>query len=207
VQLRFNTGLTGEDYVTRQAWRDATLARCPLHPRGGCAFGRHGTYKRVHPPGTRVARWYCRTGHCTFSLLPDHLAARFPGTLPEIERVVVAVEQAKSLEAAADALRREPITLPSAVRWVRRRVAPVRRLLTIVVGLLPQWLQGCAPQLTAVRARLGCAEALVGLRGLAWMHLHALGAPLGFRPSPLRAGELKARFQHDMGPDPPSGFE
>jgi hypothetical protein len=139
-------------------------------------------------------------------LLPDHLAARFPGTLSEIEQVVATVEQAKSLEAAADRLRGEDITLPSALRWVRRRVRPVRRVLTIVVGLLPQWLQGCAPQITAVRARLMCAEALMALRELAHTHLLALAHPLGLAPPRLLSGERKASFQHDMGPDPPTGF-
>ena len=49
------------------------------------------------------------------------------------------------LAVAADALRRDPVTLPSAIRWVRRRVRLVRPLLTIVVGLLPQSLLGCVP--------------------------------------------------------------
>ena len=55
------------------------------------------------------------------------------------------VEAARSLEAAANELRRDDITLPSAMRWVRRRLAPVRDLLTIMVGLFPQLLLGCAP--------------------------------------------------------------
>ncbi len=141
----------------------------------------------MSPAGTRIARWYCPTGHCTFSLLPDHLAARFPGTLSEIEHVVATVEQAKSLEAAADRLRSDDITLPSAVRWVRRRVAALRRLLTIVVGLFPQCLQGCTPAITEVRSRLVCGEALMLLRELARIHLQALAHPLGFLPPPVLA--------------------
>ena len=39
-----------------------------MHPQGGCGFARHGSYERVDPPGTRIARWYCRVGHQTFSL-------------------------------------------------------------------------------------------------------------------------------------------
>ena len=206
VQLRFASGLSSADYVIAEGWRLARLPCCPLHPRGGCGFARHGTYPRVNPPGTQIARWYCPTGHCTFSLLPDHLAARFPGTLSEIEQVVATVEQAKSLEAAADRLRGDDITLPSALRWVRRRVAPVRRLLTIVVGLFPQWLQGCVPQIIAVRERLVCDEALMLLRALAAVHLQSLSRPLGFLPSPVLAGERQAALQHHMGPDPPAGF-
>jgi hypothetical protein len=29
----------------------------------------------------RIARWYCPEGHRTFSLLPDFLAAKLPGSL------------------------------------------------------------------------------------------------------------------------------
>jgi len=203
VQLRFKTGLTGADYVTREAWRDARLARCPLHPRGSCGFARHGTYERKTPTGTLIARWYCPQGHRTFSLLPDHLAARFPGTLSEIERVVVAVEQAKSVEAAANALRSDPITLTSAVRWVRRRVAPVRALLTIVVGLFPQSLLGCVPTIVALRVRLACPQVLVALRECANAHLQALAPPLGFWHPSYAGGEYQSGIQQRMGPDPP----
>jgi len=126
--------------------------------------------------------------------------------LSEIEQVVASVEQACSLEAAADRLRSDAITLPSAVRWVRRRVAAVRTVLTIVVGLFPQCLEGCAPKITDVRARLACEEVLVFLRELAQIHLRALAAPLGFLPPPVLPGKRKLGFQHDMGPDPPAGF-
>jgi hypothetical protein len=115
VQLRFETSFTSKEYVTHQAWRDATLERCPLHPAGGCSFARHGTYERVNPPGTQVPRWYCPEGHCTFSLLADCFAARLSGSLQEVEAVVVAAEQAASREAAADELRLD-IELPGALR-------------------------------------------------------------------------------------------
>jgi hypothetical protein len=203
VQLRFSSGLTSSDYVTREGWRLARLAHCPVHPRGGCGFASHGTYARVSPPGTRIARWYCPLAHCSFSLLPDHLAARFPGTLSEIEHVVATVEQAPSLEAAAQQLRRDDITLPSALRWVRRRLAPVRRLLTAVVGLFPHCLQGAPAHISALRTRLQCDQVLMSLRQLAAAHLHALAYPLGFLPRCVLAGEARSGFQHDMGPDPP----
>ena len=185
------SGLSSTDYVTGEGWRLARLACCPLHPRGGCGFARHGSYARVSPAGTRIARWYCPTGHCTFSLLPDHLAARFPGTLSEIEHVVATVEQAKSLEAAADRLRSDDITLPSAVRWVRRRVAAVRSLLTIVVGLFPQWLQGCTPAITEVRSRLVCGEA--GWREPAGVRIRADGPGLAGECGRARAATSMLR--------------
>ena len=203
VQLRFKTGLTGADYVTREAWREARLLHCPVHPRGGCGFARHGTYARKSPAGTLIARWYCPQGHRTFSLLPDHLAARFPGTLSEIERVVATVEQAKSLERAADALRSDPVTLTSAVRWVRRRVVPVRGLLTVLVGLLPQFFLGCAPTICALCERLSCEQVLMSSRELAQVHLQALPRPLGFGHPPYAGGERNPHLQQHMGPDPP----
>ena len=44
----------------------------------------------------------------------DCLAARLSGTLRELEAVVVHAEQAASLMQAADQVRRDDITLPSA---------------------------------------------------------------------------------------------
>jgi hypothetical protein len=160
----------------------------------------------VSPPGTRIARWYCPQAHRTFSLLPDHLAARFPGSLHDIEEVVAVVEQARSVEAAADQLRSDDITLASALRWVRRRVVPVRVLLTIVIGLFPQLLLGCAPTIAALRERLACEPVLVVLREVAELHLQALASPLGFNHPSARGAERHHRFQQRMGPDPPRGL-
>ena len=124
MQLRFATGLTSTEYVTQEAWQEASLDCCPRHPHGGCSFARHGTYKRVNPPGTRIPRWYCPESHCTFSLLADCFAARLSGTLNEVEAVVRVAEQAPSREAAADGLRLD-IELPGALRWMRRRLQAV----------------------------------------------------------------------------------
>jgi hypothetical protein len=204
VQLRFDTGLAGAEYVNRELWRSATLPRCPMHPRGGCGFARHGSYERKTPAGTRIARWYCPQGHCTFSLLPDHLAARFRGTLAEIEQVAAAAEGAGSLEACAHALRPEPIGLPGALRWVRRRLVVVRTLLPTVVAMLPQQLQGCAPTIAAVRRQLGADEVLMRLRDILAEHLPALTFPLGFRHRGCSGGAADGGLQQHMGPDPPA---
>lgn len=202
MQLRFETGLTGEDYVSRQAWCEARLVRCPLHPAGGCGLARHGTYARIRPRGARVARWYCPTAHCTFSLLPDCLSARLPGTLVEIEAVVAAVEAAPSLEAAADVLRQD-IELPGAVRWVRRRVQRVHGALTALRGLMPQDFAACPATVAGFRTRLEVEPVLPALRARAAAHLADLPAPLGLRPRRIGAGEPRRPRQHDMGPDPP----
>ena len=98
-------------------------------------MARHGTYERKTPQGVRVARWYCPQSHTTFSLLPDCLAARLPGTLEVLEAVVVAAEGARSLEAAANEVRPDAIELPGAMRWVRRRVRLVHNALARVIGL------------------------------------------------------------------------
>ena len=184
------------------------MARCK--PRavsesshGGCSFARHGAYARKTPRGTRIARWYCPESHTTFSLLPDCLAARLPGTLDEVEQVVAHAEQAPSRSAAGDALRTDPVELPGAMRWVERRVRLVHHVLTIVIGLLPECLARCIAEMGAVRARLDTDTALVALRTLTAAQLRALPAPLGFHPHRLNTTNRNRERQHKMGPDPP----
>lgn len=200
VQLRDPRSLTSEAYVAERAWQKARLSHCPRHPQGGCRFARHGTYQRKTPTGMQITRYYCRTAHETFSLLPDALASRFPGDLDDLERVVAHVDAARSIEAAADVLRPD-IVLPSAVRWVRRRLTLVRATLLAVVTLLPDLFAGHA-HLGAVRTALDTDHALVTLRARAAALLPALPRPLGFVPHP-RASRAPGRSrQHGMGADP-----
>ncbi len=201
VQLRFACKLTDAEYVSQGAWRKASLPRCPLHPNGGCGFTRHGTYARVTPPGTQIARWYCPTGHCTFSLLPDCLAARLPGTLAEVEAVVRAVEQAPSLEAACRNLRPD-IELPGVLRWARRRVQVVQAALRAFKGLLPDRFP-CVATLLAFAACLGVSEVLVALRPIGEPFLANVSTPLGFLPRRARGGGRGGAYQQPVGPDPP----
>ena len=203
MQLRYQTGLTGEQYVSAEAWREATLAPCPNHPDGGCSFARHGTYERRTPAGTLIARWYCPESHQTFSLLPDCLAARLPGTLRRLEEVVVHAEQAPSLMKASDEIRRDEVRLPGAMRWVRRRVILVQHVLRLVIGLLPQ-LAGCRAELTACRARLGTDAVLVRLRSMTDRWLATLAAPLGFHPHRITGGNPDFGRQHHPGPSGPT---
>ena len=207
MQLRYETGLTGEQYVRAEAWRDARLERCPNHPHGGCSLARHATYARKTPPGAKVPRWYCPESHTTISLLADCLAARLAGTLDALEAVVVAAEEAQSLEAAANEVRRPEddgaVELPGAMRWVRRRVRLVHHVVSLVIGLLPEPLARCIAEMGAVRTRLGTDCALRALRVLTAEQLHALPAPLGFQPHRLGATNRNQARQHKMGPDPP----
>jgi len=205
VQVRFECGLTGEEYVTRQAWRHASLTNCPLHPKGGCGFARHGTYERLSPPGTRIARWYCPRGHCTFSLLPDCLSARLPGTLAELEAVVLHAGQADSLESACAALRPD-IELPGVLRWVRRRVQVVQATLLTLRGLMPAYFATCEPTLHAFAHHLGIQPVLPALRSIAAPWLPSLPAPLGLRPRLRHGAEVIDRHQQSVGPDPPLSF-
>ncbi len=205
MQLRFSTGVTGEEYVSQELWQDASLACCPLHPHGGCGFARHGTYERLSPPGTRIARWDCPQGHCTFSLLPDCLSARLPGTLAEVEAVVGAVEQAESVEAACSQLRLD-IELPGVLRWVRRRVQAVYASLNTLKGLMPERFAGCAPRLGAFAEHLDLDAVLQALRQIAAPYLALLPAPFGFCPLGARGGEHDRVHQHSAGADPPAAL-
>jgi hypothetical protein len=199
VQLRHECSLTGEAYVARSAWREASLAHCPRHPGGGCGLVRHGTYPRRTPAGMRIARYYCPTARETFSLLPDCLASHFPGELDTIEHVVATVDAARSVEAAADRLRPD-ITLASAVRWIRRRLTPVRVALITVVTLCPAAFVGDA-RLAAVRTALATASALVALRTHVADHLAALPTPVGFQPHRRARDRAPRTLPHGMGAD------
>jgi hypothetical protein len=147
----------------------------------------------------RIARYYCPTARETFSLLPDCLASHFPGELTTVESVVVTVEAARSVEAAADVLRPD-LALPSAVRWIRRRLMPVRRALLAVVTLLPDLFTSDA-RLTAVRSALATPAALVALRTHAAPHLATLPTPLGFHPRSSRRDARSSAAPHGLGAD------
>ena len=137
----------------------------------------------------------------------------------EIEQVVAAAERASSVQACADALRPVTVSLPSAMRWVRRRMAPVHALLPIVVAMVPQHLQGCAATIQVFHERLVAApaagsatasaggsapgSALMRLRDVLGVHLAALVCPIGFRHRSPGAGEHRTGRQQPKGPDPP----
>lgn len=203
MQLRFATRLTSTEYVNQQAWRDASLKRCPLHPHGGCSFARHGTYARTNPPGTRIPRWYCPESHRTFSLLADCFAARLSGSLCEVETVVAQREQAASGEAAAAGLRLD-IELPGVLRWMRLRVKSVQLAFRLLKGLMPDRFIDCEPTLASFRQRLTRPWVLPALREIAAVHLTVLPPPLGFRPPARLNGESQNANQQRAGPDPPA---
>jgi hypothetical protein len=203
VQLRFKTtAATGEEYVTRRLWQEASLPRCPVHREGGCGLKRHTAYERKHPAGAMVARWYCPTARMTFSLLPDCLASRFPATLLEIEEVVAAAERAPSLASAVASLWPE-LGLVGAQRKLRRWTAVVAMSLTLARGLMPE----VAPTHSTVagfRERMSTQAVLMALREQLAARLHALPPPVGFGPRTKARPPRRRREQHETVPDPPT---
>ena len=200
MQLRYETGHTGEGYVRAQAWRDASLERCPNHPHGECSLARHGTYTRKTPPGTKIRRWYCPESHMTFSLLPDCLSARLPGELDDVEAVVAHAEGAASVSAAANALRRDPIGLrgrdalgpaPGAAGPCRPESSSSACSPSSSSDASPRWAR-CAPGSQT-------DSALVALRALTAKQLPALPAPLGFHPRRRELDDSQSAFPTQGG--------
>lgn len=206
VLFRHVTDLTSEEYVSRQAWRNASISSCPLHSKGGCGFKRNGTYARKFPVGMRIQRYYCPEGRMTFSLIPDCLAARVSGSLVEIEAAVAAVETEKSrgasIESTAGDLRPNS-ELPGAVRWTQRRRRWVYTVLHTVAGILPKLFAGRELTVLSLRSNLLVDSILVHLRGLLANHIQSLPAPVGFGHLEYPQRCLKKRQQHSAGPDPP----
>ena len=203
MQLRHESQLTAAEYVNQKAWEGASLQQCPLHPEGGCGIARHGTYERVEPPGMEVARWYCESGHTTFSLLPDCLASRLSSTLAAVEAVVDAVEQRKSsIEAVAEKLRPD-ISVQGAVRWVRRRVVAVALAMVALKGLQPDVLSSVGATQGEVRAVLKVDAVLAAVRELAGEQLVHLPPYVGLGPRHRGVKTEKRRGQHQAGADPP----
>ena len=207
VQLRYPTELTFEEYVTAKAWLQARLEACPICPPGQCRPGRHGTYLRKVPTPARVARFYCADTGTTIGLLPDFYASRMQGTLPALEEAVARAEAAPSVEAAANEIRPgdvdEAVTLPTAMRWVRLRLACVRSTLATVRGMMPARFEQCQITVRSFRAALEVPSVLVALRGICARSLHTLPAPLGLRPPVAVRRRGHKRPQQSTGPDPP----
>ncbi len=112
-------------------------------------------------------------------------------------------EQSTSLEAAANRVRGDDIALPGTLRWTRRRVQQVHRILRLLVCLIPA-LRGYQPTLGAVRQWLQIDAVLPALRDIADRDLPRLPAPLGFAAGSRHALACSLVPEHDKGPDPPA---
>ena len=127
----------------------------------------------------------------TFSLLPDCLAARMPGTLEQAEGASKAAQQGRgagSLEQRAELLRpsadsEDAIGLQAAVGWMKRRHAAVTAALGVVIALMPELCGGAEPTVTDVGRALGRDEGvLVELRRVVDGELARIPSPVGFVP-------------------------
>jgi hypothetical protein len=211
VQLRLDLKITLEEYVAQNYWLKVVLDHCPLHPKGGCGMKKLGYYWRTYPVLLGLARWYCFLGHMTFSLLPDFLASRVPGTLNEVEDAVLAYETAPTVADAADAMRRpdvddgrkNPITLEATVGWLWRRARLVHAALLAVTGIYPVLFSGCPASILALQKQLATDSVLVALRGIAALHLASLPPPLGFGPRPKPREKRFKPAPHNPWPDRP----
>jgi hypothetical protein len=129
-----------------------------------------------------------------------------PGTLDEMEAAAAAAQQ-MPLETAVEVLRpgdrEDAVTLPSAIRWIRRRTKHVKAVLVAVIGLLPAVFANCQATVASFRDRLGRESVLVALREICASHLHALPRPLGLVPPPDAHRWRLWRTQQPLGRDPP----
>ena len=103
VQLRHECPLSGEAYVARSAWRDATSPAVPAIP-GGCGLVRHGTYPRRTPTGMRTARYYCPTAHETFSLLADLYRSTVEELASALQREDTRLQASETLRGLIDSI-------------------------------------------------------------------------------------------------------
>ena len=204
MQVRLTAPCTSEQYVTEQLWHFARLTRCPWHRQGGCGFSRHGSYLRVKPVGTRIARWYCPQARRTVSAIPDFLCSHRSGTLTELEALVLDVEQAPSRMRACDVWRLD-IDLPGAMRFIQRQVDDIHQALHLARGLLPQrFAKACT--LGDFALNINAPSILIALRSILCKYLQQLPCPLGFNPQRRSVRTPVMSIQQRMGYDPPVAF-
>ncbi len=214
MQFRFSTELTAEEYVRTEAWKHVRVVRCLIHPDSYCRFSRHGTYPREIPKGTKIVRILCHTEQITFSLLPDCFSSRLPGTLADIEKVVLMVEtfardsECELTPEAAGKILSSPdlatLAEKSGVdgrlfdravdfRWMKRRMEYVLAILSVVACLFPEKFKNCRPSLISLRSVLGGGPVLVRLRELAESRSHEIPFPVGLNPRFSRPQDMVRR--------------
>ena len=172
MQIPCGTDLSPEEYVARQAWRDASPPRCPFHPCGRCQLAGHGAYQCQTPAGMRLRRFRCPRSGQTVSLLPDWPVAHRPGTLAEVEQIGRGAEPVAAAPRWATAGGRPP-SVPTAV-------GRVQMLLTLAKGLYPDRFSEVEPSLAVFGVALGTVTVLARLREVASEHLGVLPPPVGF---------------------------
>jgi hypothetical protein len=139
----------------------------------------------------------------TFSLIPDCLAARMPGTLEQVEQAAAGVQRARqqgaSLEQQAEALR-PPSESPdaveprSAVAWMKRRHRAVVVALVGVIAVMPEVFEACEPTLAAVSERVDDGNGvLLALRRMAGERLGEIPTSVSVGPKGRGGGGPNSR--------------
>ena len=187
MQFRYPTNQTPEEYVRTEAWKFLSVAGCLIHPDLNCRIARYGTYPRKVPEGAKIPRILCFSENVTFSLLPDCLSSQLPGTLADVELVVLMAETAArnsgcdespetaisklsspDIVAAADELGVGLRLYEADIRWLKRRVAYIVAILSAVIDLFPETFCSCRPTLASFRTVLGPgAHSATGVGGIA----------------------------------------
>ncbi len=181
MQIHYDTHLSTSAYIKLSGWQNARLKTCPINPGGNHRLHRHGTYARKYPDGMRVARYYCRICRTTFSLLPTFMAAGCPGTLDDIETVVLAYEECGTVNGSLQRVRAgHGSTARAQRRWLQRRIGAVQLLLATVKGLFPELYYEVDPTLASFRHKGPPVHILVILRIQCESWLQTLPRPVGF---------------------------
>ncbi|MEA1921988.1 MAG: hypothetical protein U9N63_04965 [Pseudomonadota bacterium] len=180
MQIRNNVNVSVSEYNRQNLCEKAELKQCPIHPEGGCGIRRHGSYERVVPMKFEIPRWYCRKGHATIALVPDFLPSRFPGTLKDVEEVVVEAQKHPTLVSAAEHIRPD-IGLQGGLRWLNRRINYVSTALKACAGLFPEI---GFKNLEQLQKAFGVDSVLSHLREILKEHLYALPRIIGLIPPP-----------------------
>ena len=182
MQIRYEVNVSISEYNEQKLCEKSELHQCPIHPEGRCGIRRHGSYERVKPERFDVPRWYCQKAQTTISLLPDFLPSRLPGTLEEVENVILEVQKHPTLVSAAEHIRPD-IELQGALRWINRRIAYVSTVLKAIAGLIPEIGFNSLKQL---QKKLNVDFALPCLRKILNNHLYALPRIIGLIPPQLK---------------------
>ena len=113
VQLRYETGLTGEQYVQAEAWRAASLERCPNHPHGGLFAGAPRHLRAQHPArDAERSRVLSRQPHPPSACWRTVWPLAFPVSSTPSKRWWPTPSRPRVWPAAANALRRDAVELP-----------------------------------------------------------------------------------------------
>ena len=200
MQFRLILKMTLEEYIALKFWEHITIIVCPIHPGQDCGVRNHGTYPRVGPLEGQIVRGLCKTSNITFSLLPDFYSSRLPGTLIELEEVVLLSEKAEEkCQSDKDSnladKRDKSFYMCSAieemgidhdiyekscdVNWLNRRIEYVTAILIAFISLFPEKFGNCQPTITSFQSVLGDGPVLIRLRKIAGSQIHKIPKPVG----------------------------